>query len=403
MNIIYLGYIVPDNIVKESRAVSVAGNNMEKALLKNLYRIYGNDLFVISVTPRASFPRSKMIVNKRRNLMLENGLLLHSVGYINIPFIKQLSIMISILSILMNKIIMKKNCSKREKTIVMTYNSASILSLPVYFTSMFAKFCKICLVVDIPITFQKKRKLYFMIAKGIDNFISLRTFKKYDGMVTLVERTVLDFAPLVPYKLINYSLEKIESIPSIEKKLNNKVNIVFTGALEEYYGVKEMVDLIESLPSNYYLNLYGKGSLVDYIDEKSKKNKRIIFHGLVANDKAIEAQTNASLLLLIRTNEELNKYGLPSKIIEYLASGTPIISTKISSIPNELHRYINFIDNNTPESILSKVISITSDESVYQDYLIKAKKGREYIINNFTWEKQAESIRDFINELVENL
>ncbi len=401
MKLIYIGYAVSKDLESSSKAVSVAGNNMENELIKNFTEIQKQNFYSISIVPLPSYPRSSRVIYRKKDLNLENDAISHSIGYINIPLIKQLTIMFSLLFSLITKIISIKRKNKKEKIVVMTYNSASFLAIPVFLVSMLFRITKVCLVVDIPITFQNKKSLYFKIAKNVDNYVSLRLFKKYDAMVTLVEQTVKDFAPGVPYKLINYSVKKL--VRNSTKSIYNdtgKILITFTGALEPYYGIKEMVEAVKELPFEYRLNLYGRGSLENYIREEMDHNLKIHFHGLVSNEEAVLAQCNSAILLLIRTNQELNKYGLPSKIIEYLASGTPIISTPISSIPSDLNQFINYIDDFTPETIANMIKIITKNEDAYRKFLIKAQLGKQYVLDHYTWEKQANEICDYLAEII---
>lgn len=405
MKLIYLGYAVPKEIERTSKAVSVAGNNMEISLLKGLNEIYGENLYPVTVIPIGSYPKEKKIIINSKIYSLGPNLKTHTIGLINIPIIKQLTIMFSIFFIIIKKIIEFKNNNKQEQIFIMTYNSASILSVPLFLASAFFKIFKLCLVVDIPINFQKKKNFILEIVRYIDNYVSLQTFKVYDAMITLVEKTVLDFSPGTPYLVIDYSLKQNkESALQNMRKTNyiypDKFIMSYTGALEVYYGITHIIEAMSILPSNYELHLYGKGSLKHFIEQRAEKNNRIIFHGLVSNEQARKAQAEASLLLLLRTDAELNKYALPSKVIEYLASGTPIISTSISSIPRHLNKYINFVENETPDAIAKAILELTKDEDTYYKILEKAKLGQKYVLQNCLWEKQAKKISGFIEKFI---
>lgn len=400
MRLIYIGFAVPENIVQKSKAVSVAGNNMEIGILNHLCEKYENQIDVISITPIASYPREKQVLHRKQTYQISDYIKTNAIGFINIPIIKQLSIMLTLIIELIK--LLKSNKKSDNKTVIMTYNSMSFLSIPIFLIDLLFNIIKVCLVVDIPITFQKKRHKYLEIARYLDNFVSLKAFRKYDSMVTLVEKTANDFAPNVPYKVINYCVSDIaknkykdDDKRSVEK---TQINITFTGAIEEYYGVHEMIQSVLHLPSHFKLQLYGKGSLVQEIINIQSDSKRIRYMGLVSNKEAVKAQQFADILLLIRTDSELNKYGLPSKIIEYLASGTPVISNRISSIPNDLNQFINYIDDTNPVTIANKISSITNPEN-YNKVLDRAKKAREHILENYVWEKQADKIWRHLNEL----
>lgn len=195
MRLIYIGFAVPENIVQKSKAVSVAGNNMEIGILNHLCEKYENQIDVISITPIASYPREKQVLHRKQTYQISDYIKTNAIGFINIPIIKQLSIMLTLIIELIK--LLKSNKKSDNKTVIMTYNSMSFLSIPVFLIDLLFNIIKVCLVVDIPITFQKKRHKYLEIARYLDNFVSLKAFRKYDSMVTLVEKTANDFAPKI--------------------------------------------------------------------------------------------------------------------------------------------------------------------------------------------------------------
>lgn len=90
-------------------------------------------------------------------------------------------------------------------------------------------------------------------------------------------------------------------------------------------------------------------------------------------------------------------YSFPSKTIEYMASGTPVLMTKLKCLPKEYYQYLYFIDSETPEGIRDKVIEFfnkTEDERV--EFGLRAS---EFILNNKTAPVQAARIIDFIKNL----
>ena len=50
-----------------------------------------------------------------------------------------------------------------------------------------------------------------------------------------------------------------------------------------------------------------------------------------------------------------SKYFFPSKMMDYLASGTPTISTKLKGIPEEYFNYCFTIENGDPKTLKNKI------------------------------------------------
>ena len=57
--------------------------------------------------------------------------------------------------------------------------------------------------------------------------------------------------------------------------------------------------------------------------------------GCVTNDEIVRLQCEATLLVNPRpSDKEFCKYSFPSKTIEYMASGTPVLMTKLPGVPD---------------------------------------------------------------------
>ncbi|MBR2471847.1 MAG: glycosyltransferase, partial [Clostridia bacterium] len=77
-------------------------------------------------------------------------------------------------------------------------------------------------------------------------------------------------------------------------------------------------------------------------------------------------QSRASVLVNPRTNEgEYTKYSFPSKTMEYLAAGKPVIMHKLDGIPDEYDEYLYYINGSSAEDLkdaIVKACSKTDDE-----------------------------------------
>jgi glycosyltransferase involved in cell wall biosynthesis len=118
------------------------------------------------------------------------------------------------------------------------------------------------------------------------------------------------------------------------KKPKGIFRIVYTGTI--YQNVRDPKPLLEAIVklskngkiSSNSITVDFYGSRLDYIKELSEISKyspfiRIMGH--VNRKKALEAQQNADLLLLLESSNEESRGVLTGKIFEYIASGCPII------------------------------------------------------------------------------
>ena len=125
-------------------------------------------------------------------------------------------------------------------------------------------------------------------------------------------------------------------------------------------------------------------------------NDRVHYIGRIPANDIPALFHRAKLLISCRTKSFQNDYSFPTKVIEYLASGKPVVSTA----PGELSRYLkdrinSFVSNTTePSSYSIKILEVLQD----YDFALKvAQKGKELVREKFNPIKQSKRIIDFSN------
>ena len=185
-----------------------------------------------------------------------------------------------------------------------------------------------------------------------------------------------------------------DTIP--QKKDIGLKTILYTGTLQKYVGIDDFVDAftLTSNP-NYRLVICGAGPSENYINEKASKDNRIIYKGVVPREEALKLQQEATVVVNPRKpTEEITRYSFPSKTIEYLSSGTPMIGYQLTGIPSEYYPYIY-----SPEGakttdmtmLIDKVLSTPSEELAE-----KALSAKRFIANNKSAEAQVAKILRFL-------
>lgn len=108
------------------------------------------------------------------------------------------------------------------------------------------------------------------------------------------------------------------------------INFVYVGQLyDDIRNPELMLKLFTKLPENYILHLYGGGSEKIVSKYKEVLGDRLALHGWVSSSESIKAQKEAHVLINLNNNI---KNMLPSKLIEYINTGKPILN--ICQIPN---------------------------------------------------------------------
>lgn len=238
-------------------------------------------------------------------------------------------------------------------------------------------------------------KFYSSIYRVTCNFF----LKQYDYYVILTEQMNELVNPKnKPYVVIEGMVDvKMNKIPNkLDDKYEEKV-IIYAGALYEKYGVKSLIEaFIELKDRDARLWLFGDGDLVKEINTYQEKDSRIKYFGVVPNERVVKEQLKATLLVNPRPSiEEFTKYSFPSKNMEYMASGTPVLTTPLQGMPQEYNNFVYLFDDETIEGMtetLKRIISIKREALHY-----KGQQAREFVLKEKSNVIQAEKIIDLIS------
>lgn len=228
---------------------------------------------------------------------------------------------------------------------------------------------KTCVIVpDLPeyMNLSNKVSLLYRVLKRIE-IKSIRKNMKYIDNYVLLTKQMADILN------INKNYTVVEGISTdifknikANKKESNIKSILYTGTLNEKYGVLDLVEAFSKIKyKNYRLILCGSGDSEEKIKHYANLDNRIIYKGQLKREDVLRLQINATVLINPRkNNEEYTKYSFPSKILEYLSSGTPTIAYKLDGIPDEYDDYIYYINGDNIEDISDKIVEVCEKSEI---------------------------------------
>ena len=155
---------------------------------------------------------------------------------------------------------------------------------------------------------------------------------------------------------------------------------LYAGGLNEKYGVRLMIQAFKMIKKkNAELWICGDGPMKQEVLDEIKADDRIRYLGNLPQKKCLQIQQEVSCLINPRLNSELTKYSFPSKMMEYLTSGTPVIASLLEGMPEEYRElFYNFGEkDNDLYFTMDKVINLSEKELEE-----KAQKANDYIQNN---------------------
>jgi len=172
------------------------------------------------------------------------------------------------------------------------------------------------------------------------------------------------------------------------KKFNDgKIHCVYGGIIDQVKGgAFRAVAAANYLPSNYVIHILGFGEtqlLKNYIEDNIQNRKcQVIFEGLKNGQEYIDFISKCDIgLSLMTMREDLNSTAFPSKLILYLSVGLHVVAGRVRVLElSKVADYINFYNEDTPQSIAQTIMSIDMD-SDYNSEIIMNKLDKEFQAN----------------------
>ena len=256
----------------------------------------------------------------------------------------------------------------------------------------------VAIVTDLPdlpgmLQGKKETAIHRYLRKVIDRYAN--SFDSYvlltEQMNEVVNRKGKPF--IVMEGLCDSSMSNLP--PSI-KNGDNKV-VIYAGGLYEEYGIKFLIDGFLKLESkDVELHLFGHGPMVEMIESLQHLDNRVKYFGIVPNNRVVQAELAASLLVNPRpTVEDFTKYSFPSKNMEYMVSGTPVLTTVLAGMPKEYHEYVYLLEDESEDGVyemLKKLLVDTPSEELE----LMGERAKRFVLENKNNIYQSKRVIDFV-------
>jgi glycosyltransferase involved in cell wall biosynthesis len=92
------------------------------------------------------------------------------------------------------------------------------------------------------------------------------------------------------------------------------------------------------------------------------------------------------------------KYFFPSKLMEFLASGTPVISTCPGHVEEEFGDFLFPLKNETPEGLAAAIRH--AETAAWETRREMGQRARAFMLANKTWRVQTARISALLGSLV---
>ena len=402
MKLFYFGSVCSNEVFNETVAQSrvkpsASAQNFETALIKGFSEHEGTEVTIASAESIAMFPGGNRLFLKKRKDVLTERCFANIIPAINLPLLKQVGHANGAAKLL--KKWLRDNESEQEKCVLLygIYPAVAQKLLQV----CRAHNCKIfALITDVPstmFTYTKSKNLLKRMFSGTYRDLAVSLQDQFDGYIYLTRAMSDEVAPGKPYVVIETIADTkiFDHVGVVER--TSPPALMYAGALYKKYGVDLIVDAFERTKSGCELWLFGSGDYESEIMDRAKRNPGIRFFGRVSREEVLKREKEASLLLNIRNaDDRYTRFSFPSKMVEYMLSGTPLLTTKLEGIPEEYYSCCHTVSERDADKIAEKIDLILAE---YNENDI-GEKAQRFVMEQKNARTQAGKLLEFLKHTI---
>lgn len=390
-------------VIKNSKiSVEFAANSFQMKLAKGFIKNNVDNFKILNSMFINSFPRGykKILINSSQ-FRLGDECIHENIGFVNLYYFRHFFKYLTI------KPHIRKWVNKATDTdnikVLIGYTALNPTLELFKYAKQLNKNIKTCLVVpDLPNFMTKKNKLFNVFLKNVSS--KMEKYKDFiDSYVVLTEEMADELG-------IKKSYVVIEGIVGVEDEYkdsnlttnikidNQKYNILYSGTLNKKYGVLNLIEAFKKIDDERYrLLICGRGDSENLIIEASKDDNRIQYFGTLKNSEVLELQKEARVLINPRQNNgDYTRFSFPSKNLEYMVSGRPVIAYKLDGIPDEYDDYLLYVGGNTIDDLKQMIIDVCSESKEKLDEI--GRRTKDFAISNKNEYVQVKKILSMFGE-----
>lgn len=240
---------------------------------------------------------------------------------------------------------------------------------------------------------------------------------KSDGVIT-ISKYLYEYYKNKGNKVVLIPpLTSFEDIPTIEST-RDRIRLIYTGQPFALDGrklkanrSKDRLDLaiyylykLGHEKFDYVFDIYGitENQYLSVVSQHTNILKelgnRVRFHGPISHELVLKEIANSDFSVLIRDDNRVTRAGFPTKLVESISCGTPVITTKTSNIADYIHDwetgvFLNLRDEEESLGTIRKVLMMPKEE------IIDMKKNC-LDSDVFDYRRYRTYISDFLEEIL---
>jgi len=383
MKVLFLGGVFTDadraSIVKYSQGgIQFAADTLQKNYIRGFSESNEvSGITVINLPFIGAYPRryQQLFYTPAEDQEQLNGAAVRNLRFLNLTVVKNLhKVWVAYRGILANLA-----HAPKEQTLLVCYSMHLPFLLACRLVRIVRKDVSFCVIVpDLPeymaVRTGLSKWLFHLLAR-----LSYRIVNGADSVVAITQAMLGVFSPKLKKVVVEGIADK-EYVAQPESSVRRNY-FLYSGTLDRRYGIRKLLDAyVAAKIENYDLYICGAGDDQAYVESVSAACPQVKYLGQVDRNAVLQYQREAALLVNPRDNESaFTKYSFPSKIIEYMSSGVPVMMYALDGIPPEYYRFCYLVPPgaNGLREMLVKVAALQVDELVEM-----GRSAKQFIANH---------------------
>lgn len=402
MAVAFVGVMRPDGSEEITPAFSQAGQLFQERMLGALLHegIQVGAAFIQRPVP--SFPADRRLWFRSTRGTVGGGIPASFLGFLNLGPLKTLTVGARLFLQLLVWTWRQRAAPGR---VLLLYNVAAPPGLISIAAARLAGSTVVAVVADVQVP--GAGLVDRSLLRQLEYWLQVLALRACDGLVVLTRRMVTDFAPRVRYMAMEGGVpddpargegrlipDEGTGMPVDEQR---PLTVMYAGGLSELKGTPGLLGAMRHLPGEgIRLWITGDGPLRAAVEDAARRDHRIVYRGYCSYPEVLALMQRASVLINPHaTRLRSARYVFPSKLLEYLATGRPVITTASTPEVREEYGDVCIVaDDDSPTALAAAVESLAALPIPAREEL--GRRGRAHVLERKSWTVQGARIARFV-------
>ena len=393
----FVGFVVPEDSrwrkTGAGRAGNLASNGFVEALLTSgvgLDRVW-------SFQPVAVWPRGKELFSLGEKARLDCGATARLMPLVNLPIVRECVRLLSLAAAMFTWSI----CNRKSNRIVVVYNIFFPQAIFMRIVTWLAGIKLVTIIYELGTIQGYHVNLWHRLFNmGILHRLGVWCIPRFDGLLPISDPIVRDYAPGKPYLRVDGGLTRqvVANLPELTLGDGQTFKMMFAGGVNHWNHIDAMLKFMK-VNNDPRLRLWiaGWGEQIQDVQRASEEDSRIVCLETLDHDALFRKYAEADVLLNLRDmSDPALAYHYPSKLLEILVMGKPVITTNTNHTREAYGHICKVIDgiDELGDAVRELMLMSVKERCEY------GKRAREWMLANKTWKAQGPAIKEYIESKV---